>query len=267
MPRSVLSYPLQVRDRRVLVPIGVPCPYRCGYCYAPEIEPSAPIDPASIVDAVHTLDPSSFDVIQLGYDGDPVASLGAMRALLPGLAATGRHINVSTKARISERAAAVLASAHQATGAGVSLNVSMSCWDSAAVLEAGTPHPQSRLDGARDLLASAGVPFVVALRPILPKVGDDEVAQIISGARDAGATGLVTGPLYATEDEAELMEPGLVISEHRHATAVGWSPLPLERVRILDDDRVARIRAMAEGLGVRHFTNNAQALSEMMRHE
>src|SRR6266852_7181714 len=78
-------YPLKPQDRRVLVPIGTACAFGCAYCYAnaESIYPASAMRAAEIFAAFAELNPADYDIIQLGYDGDPFASRKRFVELAP----------------------------------------------------------------------------------------------------------------------------------------------------------------------------------------
>lgn len=259
-----LGYDLRVHKRRLLVPVGRPCPFKCTYCYAGDVS-SGEVDSASIVRAVKRVPPDRFDTIQLGYDGDPFASLDRAEALLPALADLGKHLNLSTKARIPVRAVDLLRDAMGRTDAGLSINVSITCWESAARIEPGTPSPRMRLAGAAMVRRELEVPFVVALRPLLPVVPDLELVRVVDEAAAAGATGVVTGPLYASTevDEEQLLDAGAAVSA---PALVKWSPVELRYRRVSSEERIDRVLAAhARSVGIELFRDNSAAL-QRMRH-
>ena len=258
---QMLHYKLRIRQRRVLVPIGTVCPFGCYYCYAPEISAPNGIDADSIVDAVRALDQRRFDIIQLGYDGDPFAPLHALNAILPPLSRLDKHINLSTKARIPRSAINLLGHAHAATSRGLSVNVSLTCWESAPSIEPRTPPPSQRLAGANAMTAETGIPFIAALRPLLPNVSDDELCRVVDAVAASSALGVVTGPLYVAELDPDHTSSGG--TQGLDPQFVPWSPVPMSRHRIDDRRRRRMIAARARERGLASFTKNAHALRVM----
>lgn len=260
-----LPYALAVRERRVLVPIARRCPFGCRYCYADDvtITPTDDVDLAVVVAAVVQLDPSSYDVIQLGYDGDPIASSSALRQMLPGLAATGKHINISTKGTTTAKVREFLGDMHRRTPAGISLNVSATCWDSAPTVEPRTPSPPHRLRSASLLYDEQNIPFVLSLRPLLPSVRDDELHTLLESAHASGALAAVTGPLYVQPDGRNMTWTSTTF-EHVAPSRVSWSPAPLHYRRVEDPARVEKLKTYSESIGLPLYRSNADALRQLM---
>src|SRR5579883_3042341 len=90
----------KVEKRRVLVPVGEPCPFGCRYCYTRGGEVG--LARVSVDDVLipfrRFAGEASFDTIQFGYDGDPFARPERGIAMLSELATMGKHLNFSTKA-------------------------------------------------------------------------------------------------------------------------------------------------------------------------
>ena len=264
-PSAGLPYDLVARERRVLVPIGRPCPFGCRYCYAddPALTAAQPLPVAAIIAALEDLEPDSFDIIQLGYDGDPLTSKPRLREMLPALASTGKHINISTKGTASAGLRAFLGEMHQRSRRGLSLNVSATCWGSAGRIEPRTPAPARRLNSAATLLRETAIPFVLSLRPLLPSVPDQELRKLLDYARASGATAAVTGPLYVQPDSSNMAWSGESYDDIPPAS-VTWSPVPLRYRRIDDSQRVAGLRSYAEQIGLPLHPKNAPALRQLV---
>lgn len=260
-----MTYKLMMRGRRVLVPIGRPCPFGCRYCYAGDARITAiqHTDPGVVMAALRALPADAFDVIQLGYDGDPLASRDVLRAMLPVLAETGKHINISTKAKISADLRRFLGDMHTQTPLGLSLNVSATCWESAPDIEPRTPSAYHRLKSASLLQRHEGVPFVVSLRPILPSVPMAELCRVLDHSREMGAVAVVTGPLYVQPDGSNMSWADETF-DHVEPTDVSWSPVPLRYRRVEDTARVATLKAHAKDIGLHFYPKNEPLLSHLI---
>lgn len=263
--RQELTYVLSVRDRRVLVPIARSCPFGCRYCYAADgvIAPNDDVDIERVAAEVDRIPGDSYDIIQLGYDGDPIASAKALRRLLPRLVATGKHVNISTKGTASPSLRSFLGEMHRGTPLGISLNVSATCWDSAPEIEPRTPTPARRLRTASTLTVEHGIPFVLSLRPLLPSVPDSELFTLLDHARDNGAAAAVTGPLYVLPDGRNMAWTKETF-DNVPPTRVTWSPAPVHYRRIEDSARIDRLRVYAESLGFPCHRTNEAALRQLM---
>src|SRR5579884_863707 len=195
----------KVEKRRVLVPVGTPCPFGCRYCYTRGGEVGlAHIDIAEILtrfQEFNAVNAPLFDTIQFGYDGDPFAYPERGVMMLRYLAAAGKHVNFSTKAAPTEfllNALQDIRAQMAAQGTSLSALVSLSCWDSAASVEPHTPSPRERIRLVARL-HQIDIPVFIAVRPILPHIADSEYERLFREGLRAGCDGFVLGPLYADD--------------------------------------------------------------------
>src|SRR5258708_29770696 len=88
--------------KRVLVPVGEPCPFGCKYCYTRGGEVGLAKIKAEevLLQFQNFADTTAFETIQFGYDGDPFARPERGIAMLRRLATLGKNVNFSTKAQL-----------------------------------------------------------------------------------------------------------------------------------------------------------------------
>lgn len=258
---SGLPYTLLVRERRVLVPIGRRCPFGCLYCYAIDdtIKGTQPVEARQIIESFSQLDSNTFDIIQLGFDGDPLASVSALREILPTLCESGKHVNISTKGIAAAKLRRFLGAMHRKTPLGISLNVSAACWESAPQLEPRTPKPYLRLKSASQLMAEESVPFVLSIRPIIPSVPDFELYSLLDCAQSMEAAAAVTGPLYVEPNGANTTWTNQKY-DYVRPEKVEWSPVDLRYRRIHDGGRVEQLRKYSDSIGLPLFSENSETL-------
>jgi adenylate cyclase class IV len=118
----------------------------------------------------------------------------------------------------------------EARDTSLSALVSLSCWDSSARVEPLTPSPRERMRTV-DSLVRLHLPTFIAIRPVLPHVGDAEYAHIFTAGMLAGADGFVLGPLYA-DDRGQFVRdipPELLASTPHRRGTVSWSAHALRR--------------------------------------
>jgi DNA repair photolyase len=167
--RAEMEMQFHVEKGRVLVPVGIPCPFGCKYCYTRSGEVGPPrVRPATIVQRFRSFalaHSGAFHTIQLGYDSDPFAYPERGIELLHGLSPLGKHLNISTKACIEGEALSGLAEvrAHLASHLVLSALISLSCWESAPMVEPHTPTPAQRMLTIRNL-KRIGVPACACRR-------------------------------------------------------------------------------------------------------
>jgi DNA repair photolyase len=257
----------KVEKKRVLVPVGEPCPFGCRYCYTRGGEVGlARVDMEEVLTRFRAFArEASFETIQFGYDGDPFARPARGLAMLRQLALLGKHMNFSTKALIEDSTLAALEDIRRYMdehNAVLSALVSLSCWDSAALVEPHTPSPAERMRTVANL-TSVGIPVFIALRPILPHIADEEYERVVVEGVRAGCEGFVVGPLYVdTRGQfARFIPPGTLETVPNQAVTVSWSPHQPTWTRYEDTDRFHRLVAMIERCGGRAFESSADVVT------
>ncbi len=270
MRRQIL---FKVEKERVLVPVGEPCPFGCRYCYTRGGEVGlAHVNAADILSRFQQFSQeNSFDTIQLGYDGDPFARPERGIAMLKQLATTGKHVNFSTKALLEGSTLDALSDIYrhmEANGHTLSALVSLSCWDSAPVVEPHTPSPWERMLTVKNL-KHIGIPVFIAVRPILPHIPDSEYESIATEGVRAGCEGFILGPLYADERGrfVRFIPPAVLKEAPSRTSTVSWSAHTPTWTRYEDADRLERLLFMIERKGGRTFLSSADAMSLVLQKE
>lgn len=264
-----------VEKNRVLVPVGKPCPFGCRYCYTrgKDIGNSRtnPEDILSDFQQFACEASTPFETIQFGYDGDPFSHPERGIALLKQLAQMHKHINFSTKALLEGATVEKLReiSLHlAASNRTLSALVSLSCWDSAQVVEPHTPTPGERIATVANL-KRINVPAFIAVRPILPHIPDSEYERIAEEGVKAGCDGFILGPLYADADRrfVRFIPPALLATVPSKTGSVSWSPHAPIWTRYEDTNRLHRLLAMIEHKGGRTFLSSADAMNCVIQKE
>jgi len=114
----------------------------------------------------------------------------------------GNPCQLSTKFPVSERVAARIASLR---GSPINPLVTIVTLERSRLLEPRAPDPALRLESIR-VMRRAGLKPMLFLRPIIPGVNDDELDDIVSAAKEAGAYGVVVGGLRVTRRILERLE-------------------------------------------------------------
>ncbi|HLJ36473.1 MAG TPA: radical SAM protein [Ktedonobacteraceae bacterium] len=257
----------KVEKKRVLVPVGEPCPFGCRYCYARGGEVGlARVDMEDVLSRFRkfALD-ASFETIQFGYDGDPFARPERGIAMLRQLALVGKHMNFSTKALIEGSTLAALQDIRRYMDEHhtvLSALVSLSCWDSATVVEPHTPTPAERMRTVANL-TSIGIPAFITLRPILPHISDTEYERVVIEGVRAGSEGFVVGPLYSDRrgQFVRFIPPETLASVSSQTTTVSWSPHAPTWTRYEDTNRLQGLISMIERCGGRAFESSADVMT------
>lgn len=262
-----------VEKNRVLVPVGKPCSFGCRYCYTrgKDIELARLKEEDILMDFQQFAHEASFETIQFGYDGDPFSQPERGIAMLSVLAGMHKHLNFSTKALVEgpllARLSAIRARLERADKK-LSALVSVSCWDSAAVVEPHTPSPQERMMTVANL-KSIGIPVFIALRPILPHILDSEYERIVDEGISAGCDGFILGPLYADREGrfVRFIPSSLLATVPSRTGSVSWSPHAPTWTRYEDVNRLQRLLLMVQQKGGHTFLSSADAMTQVQQKE
>jgi len=264
-----------VEKNRVLVPVGMPCPFGCRYCYTRGRDVRISRDtPEEIIQdfqefARETTDP--FETVQFGYDSDPFSRPERGLFMLRQLAQMGKNINFSTKALIDGAILQELSEIYRLMveqETTLSALISLSCWDSSPLVEPKTPLPSERMQTIVNL-KRIGLPVFIAVRPILPHVPDSEYERIAEEGILAGCDGFILGPLYSDAGKKFVRFVPPVALEMTPSTMghVSWSPHQPIWTRYEDPVRLQRLLAMIESKGGRTFTSSADAMDRIAQKE
>ena len=262
-----------VEKNRVLVPVGEPCPFGCRYCYTRggEVGLSRVSEEDVLSRFREFAREIAFETIQFGYDGDPFAHPERGIAMLKRLATMRKHVNFSTKALLAGSTLDALRNIRlymDAVGTSLSALVSLSCWDSAPVVEPHTPSPSERIRTVANL-KSIDIPVFIAVRPVLPHIADGEYEQIVDEGIRAGCDGFILGPLYADArgQFVRFIPPAVLESVPSRTGIVPWSAHAPTWKRYEDLDRLQRLLLMIERKGGRILLSSAEAMALVSQKE
>src|SRR5258708_26529514 len=253
--------------KRVLVPVGEPCPFGCKYCYTRGGEVGLAKIKAEevLLQFQNFADTTAFETIQFGYDGDPFARPERGIVMLRRLATLGKNVNFSTKASLEVPTLNALEDIQrhmEEDGTILSALISVSCWDSASRVEPHTPPPTDRMRGVADL-KRRGIPVFIAVRPILPHIPDREYERIATEGNLAGCDGFILGPLYA-DDRGQFVRfipPEILKTVPSSKDVVSWSAHSRPCKRSEDETRLRQLTAMIECKGGKVFLSSADAMA------
>lgn len=265
MTKSSKSVQFKVDKGRVLVPVGEPCSFGCKYCYTRtgEVGPIR-VEPTEILQKFAEFARNhSFEFIQFGYDGDPFVHPERGLMMLQHLATFGKQISISTKALIEGQTLEHLAIIQKTMKTSYTTFVgliSLSCWDSASLIEPHTPDPHERMRTLTNL-KKIGIPTFIAVRPILPHISKKEYERLICKGLHAGCDGFILGPLYSDDGGqfVRFIPDEILKNVPFQKKEVSWSAhAPLWK-RYEDEQLLQQIADMIEERGGRVFLSSVDA--------
>ncbi|MBK9384422.1 MAG: radical SAM protein [Planctomycetes bacterium] len=202
------------------------CQHACAYCYARPYHEHLGLGAGTDFDSkifVKTNAPAllraaftrrSWKRERISFSGvtDPYQPLEASYRLTRACLELARDfenpVGIITKSALVRRDAELLAELEERAGAVVFVSLPLLDEDDARALEPHAATPRARLETIRRL-AAAGVPVGVAVAPLIPGLGDAQLAEVLERAREAGATRAFTALLRLPGNVAPVFEERL----------------------------------------------------------
>jgi DNA repair photolyase len=180
------------------------CMHACAYCYARPSHEYLSLGAGTDFDTKITVKMKAPELLRQAFDrpswkGEVVvfsgvtdcyqpleASLRLTRGCLEVCAEYKNPLGIITKAPLIERDIDVLQELTRV--ARVRVNISVPIWDEAhaRAIEPGVATPKRRIQ-AIERLSKAGIAVGVMVAPIIPGLGDEQIATVLAAAKDAGA--------------------------------------------------------------------------------
>jgi DNA repair photolyase len=171
------------------------------------------------------------DLIVFSFTSDPYIPLEAnyelTRRCLEICLEFRNPVSILTKSALVRRDCDLIAELAREAEATVFFTIPFADHESARALEPQAPFPEARF-GAMRALADAGVPVGIGIAPVVPGLNEHQIPELLSKARDAGAT---------MAFHSMLRLPGNVLPYFQERL---YASLPLRADRILSRIRDAR---------------------------
>jgi DNA repair photolyase len=205
------------------------CTHACTYCFARPSHTYLDLDAGRDFESVIVVKLNAVERLRaelraprwtgahvaLGTNTDPYQRCEGRyrltRGVIETLADAGNSFSVLTKGTLVTRDLDLLADAARGgVCTGVSMSIPTLDEDLWRASEPGTPHPRARLE-AIAALADAGVPAGVFVAPIIPGLSDghDQLAAVVQGAIEAGASSIVPIVLHLRPGVRDVFLPWL----------------------------------------------------------
>jgi len=236
------------------------CAHGCAYCYARPSHEYLGFGSGTDFERRIVIKPRAAELLRARFEkpswkGDLLvisgntdcyqpleARFGLTRACLAVCAEYRNPVHIITKSALVERDLDVLLDLHK--GSSVSVSVSITFWDEnvSRAIEPYAPSPRRRVETVRRL-ASAGIPVIVHVAPLIPGLADKDLIPILEAAREAGAVSALSIPLRLPGSTKEVFESRL----RRHLPLVAEKVL--RRVREMHGGRLNDPRFFARMQG------------------
>lgn len=141
------------------------------------------------------------EYVALGTNTDPYQRAEGRYRLMPGiidaLSQSGTPLSILTKGTLLRRDLPQLAEARERSGVSLAMSIAVGDPELQQAIEPGTPTTRARLDTIA-AASEAGFACDVFLMPVLPHLTDSvsQLSRLLRDIRDAGARGVVYGPLH-----------------------------------------------------------------------
>jgi len=267
---NIIPESLIIEKKRILVPIGGRCSFGCTYCYTKRHdiyfgEPN-PKKTVSKLEELLKRSKESSITAQLGYDNDPFLHPDVGFEFIYQMLWLPIHIGFSTKAHLNLEYAKRLSKLRQIKnerGFNISALVTLTCIRDETVmrLEPKAPKPEQRLQTVKNL-SKCGIPVMINLRPVIPTiVSKDELFEVISSAKSAGAIGIVIGAFWT--DPEGIITNGLSINNEFGNSSnkrIEWSPHGVNWTRHEDSNLLTKLCNFSKQIGIEAFDSSAKAV-------
>jgi DNA repair photolyase len=258
---------LKIEDDRVLTYSKLSCPLGCTYCFVDDMNFNQERGVAYLSDEQDELLsrlPEEVRTIMLGCDTEFFQQKEEAIQILEKLAEQDRDLSVVTKLPLSKeyiQKMKVVSDEVSRNGNIFTFSVSLPCIGSSPIWEPKVPSPEKRINTLKDVYES-DIKTLLALRPLLPTVSDEELEDIVSQTKDF-QYGYYSGPLYLKNlDHPSIQNvPDLVIEEVQpHWMLEGNTFFKVER-----RGQMETLAEIIEGHGQKLYTGAADAIDYLRR--
>ena len=208
---------LKIDKERVLTYSKLICPLDCTYCFVEDMtqeqEKGISYLSQEQVSLLQNL-PEQVKLIMLGCDTEFFQNKKDALDVLNKLKHLGKDISVITKLPLSEsyiKDVALIAKEIEESGNIFSFSISIPCFseESLKKYEPKVPSPERRIETLQNVF-NEKISTMVAIRPLLPDVTNEELEKIIESTKDY-TIGYYSGPLYLKQDKVKILLPNLKI--------------------------------------------------------
>ncbi|MCB9812147.1 radical SAM protein [Candidatus Nomurabacteria bacterium] len=258
---------LKIEGDRVLTYSKLSCPLDCTYCFVDDMNFNQERGVAYLsqeqYDLLNRL-PKEVKTIMLGCDTEFFQQKEEAIQILENLAEQGRDLSVVTKLPLSKEYIQRMRDVSDEVsknGNVFTFSVSLPCINSSLVWEPKVPSPEKRINTLKEVYES-DIKTLLALRPLLPTVSDEELEDIIFQTKDY-QYGYYSGPLYLKSlDHPSIQNvPDLMIEE----VQPHWMPEGNIFFKVERKGQMETLAEIVESHGQRLYTGAADAINHLRR--
>ncbi len=200
---------LVIESDRVLVYSKMFCPLDCKYCFVEDLNnerngQNIYLSPEQAL-LLERL-PENVKTIMLGCDTEFFLDEKEAIRVLKIVSVLGKDISMITKLSLSDNLINFIKEISEKMKVNnniLSFSVSIPCFESSELWEPKAPKIEERLNTLIKV-SKAGVPSMVAIRPLIPSIDRDEIKKIIEATRSY-VFGYYSGPLYIKDLNGEML--------------------------------------------------------------
>ncbi|MGE5297989.1 MAG: hypothetical protein ACM3KM_02415 [Acidobacteriaceae bacterium] len=251
---------LRIDKERVLTYSGLVCPLDCKYCFVEHLNAEQSKGSTYLnekqIELLGNL-PPDVNLIMLGCDTELFQKGSAVFKTLERISDYQKDISIVTKIPLDKRDLLRLKEIDKKLGRSgniFTLSYSIPCLGSYRKWEPKVPSPEKRLASLRES-NSLGLKSLVAVRPLLPDLADEEMAGIIQETKDF-CLAYYSGPLYLKDLDILENKENLNIELVRPH----WMPEGNEFYRVEKPGQMERLRELIEKTGKNLFDGAADAI-------
>jgi len=262
---------LKIDKDRILTYSQLSCPLGCRYCFVDELNFS-PKDvgeylTTSQIDILRDI-PEEVKIIMIGCDTEFFLNKADSLRILNELAKLGRDISVITKLALDAKFIGELAVINEKlsqSGNSLFFSVTIPCLESATIWEPNAPKPEARVTTLIEA-NEARLPTLVAIRPLLPTVSEDELRRIVTKTRDY-CMGFYSGPLYLKDINSGLLPDNTTGELQIERVEPHWMPSGNIFYKIERRGQMDLLRNLVISNGRLLFEGAAEAINHIKENE
>jgi DNA repair photolyase len=258
---------LKIEGDRVLTYSKLSCPLDCTYCFVDDMNFNQERGVAYLSKEQRELLnhlPEEVKTIMLGCDTEFFQQKEEAIQILENLAGQGKDLSVVTKLPLSKeyiQRMVCVSDRVSKNGNVFTFSISLPCIDSSPVWEPKVPSPERRIKTLEEAYR-ADIKTLLALRPLLPTVGDDELEDIVTRTKDY-QYGYYSGPLYLKSlDHPSIQNVSDLIIEE---VQPHWMPEGNTFFKVEKRGQMETLFEIIESHGQRLYTGAAEAIDHLRR--